>query len=341
MPHPLVIAHRGASGYRPEHTAPAYDLAVRMGADYIEPDLVMSSDGVLVVRHEPEIGSTTDVAQHPRFAARRTTKTIDGEQVTGWFAEDFTLAELKTLRAVERLGDLRPDSALHDGRHTILTFEETLELRESLTERHGREVGIIPEIKHPTYLHGLGLGPEAELVRLVTASGLNSATAPMWTQCFEVSTLKALRESHGYRARTLLLMTEYGGPYDLAETGTTYADLSTREALTDLSTWVDALGPDKQQVIALRPDGSLGDPTPLVAAARAAGVQVMPWTFRAENAFLPVDYRLGDDPGRHGRAVAEARAFVQAGVDGLFCDHPDVCVEALLPLRSGVASGGP
>ena len=333
---PLIIGHRGASGYRPEHTEVAYRLAAQLGADYIEPDLVMSSDGVLVVRHEPEIGSTTDVATHPRFADRRSTRTIDGVAVTGWFADDFTLAELKTLRAVERLGELRPDSAAHDGQHEILTFEEALRLRETLSGEIGREIGIIPEIKHPTYLHGVGLDPETELVRLVTAFGLNSVAAPMWTQCFEVATLKALRERHGYRARTLLLMTQEGGPYDLAETGTTYAELSTPEALTGLSPWVDAIGPDRSQVISRRPDGSLGNPTTLVDAAHAAGVQVMPWTFRAENAFLPLDYRLGEDPGRHGRAVAEAQAFIDAGVDGLFCDHPDVCVTA----RDGVAGEG-
>lgn len=325
---PWIIAHRGACGYRPEHTAAAYELAVEMGADYIEPDLVMTRDGVLVDRHEPEIGGTTDVAAHPELASRRTTKVLDGVPTTGWFVEDLTLAELKTLRATERLGDLRPGSAAHDGRYEVLTFEETLELRERLSRESGREIGIIPEIKHSTYLHGLGLDPEAELVRLVERHGLNRPDAPMWTQSFELTNLQALRDRHGYRARLTFLTTAAGGPFDLAAEGTTYTALTTAASLQELARWVDGVSPEKAQVVPLRPDGTLGAATSLVADAHAAGLLVTPWTFRAENVFLPTDLREGDEPAGHGRVVDEMRSYLEAGVDGLFTDHPDLGVQA-------------
>lgn len=324
MPHPLVIAHRGASGYRPEHTVAAYDLAVRMGADYIEPDLVMSRDGVLVDRHEPDISHATDVADHPELADRRTTKEVDGQQVTGWFAEDLTLAELKTLRCRERITGLRQQSSMYDGRDEVLTFEETLQLRERLSAEHGREVGIIPEIKSSTYLHGLGLDPESELVRLVDAYGLNAPEAPMWVQSFEVGNLRALREEHGYRARLFLLMTVQGGPFDLVAEGTSYSDLLRPEALRELARWIDGIGPDKSQVIPREADGSLGQPSSVVRDAQAAGLLVMPWTFRAENSFLPTDLRVGDHLSHFGRAIDEVRIFLEAGVDGIFCDQPDI-----------------
>lgn len=328
MPDPLVISHRGASGYRPEHTEAAYRLAVQQGADYIEPDLVMTKDGVLVDRHEPEIGGTTDVADHPEFADRETTKQLDGQPVTGWFVEDFTLAELKTLRATERLPELRDESAMYDGREEILTFEEGLRLRERLSKESGRTIGIIPEIKHSTYLHEQGLDPEAELARLVKRYRLNHRSAPMWTQSFELSNLKDLREKHGYRANLAFLTTAAGGPFDLADEGTTYAELTTAGSLRRLSRWLDGIGPEKAQVIPRTADGSLGEPTSLVADAHRADLQVTPWTFRAENEFLPADHRVGEDPARFGRAIDEARAFLDAGVDGLFCDQPDVCVTA-------------
>ena len=324
MPHPLVIAHRGASGYRPEHPVAAYDLAVRMGADYIEPDLVMTRDGVLVDRHEPEISHTTDVADHPELADRRTTKEIDGQQVTGWFADDLTLAELKTLRCRERITGLRQQSSMYDGRDEVLTFEETLQLRERLSAEHGREVGIIPEIKSSTYLHGLGLDPESELVRLVDAYGLNAPEAPMWVQSFEVGNLRALREEHGYRARLFLLMTVQGGPFDLVAEGTSYSDLLRPDALRELARWIDGIGPDKSQVIPREADGSLGQPSSVVRDAHAAGLLVMPWTFRAENSFLPTDLRVGDHLSHFGRAIDEVGIFLEAGVDGIFCDQPDI-----------------
>lgn len=328
MADPLVLAHRGASGYRPEHTLAAYDLAVEQGADYIEPDLVMTKDGVLVDRHEPEISGTTDVADHPEFADRRTTKNLDGTQVTGWFVDDFTLAELKTLRAKERLGDMRPESQGYDGQFEVPTFEEVLAKREALSRKTGRVIGIIPEIKHSTYLHDEGFDPEAEVARLVTTYHLNHPKAPLWVQSFEITALKDLRDEHGYKGKSTFLTTVKGGPYDLHEQGTTYAELTTASSMQDLSQWIDGFGPEKNAVIARNADGSLGEPTSFVEDAHAAGLKVTPWTFRAENTFLPTDYRIGTDPAAHGRMADEVTRFYEVGIDGAFCDQPDICVEA-------------
>ncbi|MBM6403637.1 glycerophosphodiester phosphodiesterase [Phycicoccus sp. CSK15P-2] len=336
---PLVIAHRGASGYRPEHTLAAYELAVRMGADVIEPDLVMTKDGVLVDRHEPEISGTTDVASHPEFADRRTSRTVDGEAVTGWFVEDFTLGELRTLRAVERLPDLRPDSAAYDGAYPVPTFEEVLRLRARLSRQYHRSIGIIPEIKHSTYLHAAGLDPERALVRAVTRAGLNHRDAPLWTQSFEWTNLVALRERHHYRARLVFLASRTGGPYDLEAAGVprTYEEMLSARSLRRLARTVDAIGPDKRLVIPWEADDSLGGPTRLVTDAHAAGLAVTPWTFRAENTFLPADHRVGADPAAHGRMADEVLEYLRAGVDGVFCDQPDVCVAARERLRGRAA----
>lgn len=324
---PLAIAHRGASGYRPEHTLAAYELAVALGADYIEPDLVMTRDGVLVDRHGPELCDTTDVADRPEFADRRSTKRIDGVEVSGWFTDDFTLAELKTLRARERLADLRRESQRYDGLFQVATFEEVLRLRERLTRESGRTIGIIPEIKNSTDLHALGFDPEREMTRLARAFHLNTATAPLWVQSFELTALQNLRR-HGFRARTVLLTTVEGGPYDLRSEGTTYAELTTADSMQRLARWIDGLGPQKEQVIAPRADGSPGEPTSFVEDAHAAGLLVTPWTFRAENQFLPTTYRSDAGPQEFGRAVDEVLAFLEAGVDGVFCDQPDICVRA-------------
>jgi glycerophosphoryl diester phosphodiesterase len=330
LPAPLVIAHRGASGYRPEHTLAAYELAVRQGADVIEPDLVMTRDGVLVDRHEPEIGGTTDVADHPEFADRRTTKSVDGAPVTGWFVEDFTLAELKTLRATERLPALRPASARYDGRFEVPTLDEVLALRARLSRETRRTIGVIPEVKHSTYLHDAGLDPEAALVRAVTRYGLNTRTAPLWVQSFEWTNLVDLRREHRFRAKLVFLVTRAGGPWDLRAQGTprTYAELIAPDNLPRLAEVVDTIGPEKAVVIPRNADGTLGRPTGFVAEAHEAGLAVTPWTFRAENSFLPVDYRIGTDPAAHGRIVDEVLAYLRTGVDGVFCDQPDVCVEA-------------
>ena len=327
--HTLVIGHRGASGYRPEHTLASYELAARLGADHMEPDLVVTRDGVLVCRHEPEIGGTTDVASRPEFATRRTTKQLDGETVTGWFAEDFTLAELKTLRAVERLPGVRQHNTLYDGRFEVPTFAELLELRARLSAELGREVGVYPETKHPTYFQQLGLPLERRLLQALRRAGLDRPDAPVFVQSFEVSNLRELRRL-GLRAPVVQLLEATGSPFDTVTRGhgPTYADLSSPAGLAAVAEYADAIGPDKHQVIPRLPDGRLGTPTSLVPDAHAAGLDVHPYTFRAENTFLPADHRVGTTETDYGRAVDEQVTFLAAGVDGLFTDQPDVGVLA-------------
>ena len=332
MPSPLVVSHRGASGYRPEHTLAAYELAVAMGADYIEPDLVSTKDGVLVDRHENEISGTTDVADRSEFADRRTTRTIDDIEVTGWFTEDFTLAELKTLRAKERL-PFRDASAVYNGLYQVPTYSEVLALREKLSKQYDRTIGIIPEIKHSTYFQAIGLPMEAQVVKETAKFGLNHSKAPMWVQSFELTNLLELKSKHGYKANTTFLTTAKGGPADLAAKGDkrTYADLLTNESLKKLAsgrTALDGLGPEKAQIIPRNADGTLGTPTDLVDRAHKAGLEVIPWTFRNENSFLPVDYRVGTDEGDHGRAIDEIVVYLKTGIDGFFTDQPDTGVVA-------------
>ncbi|WEV79340.1 glycerophosphodiester phosphodiesterase family protein [Janibacter cremeus] len=300
---------------------------MEMGADYIEPDLVMTKDSVLVVRHEPEITATTDVAEHPEFADRRTTKKVHGKPVTGWFVDDFTLEELKTLRATERLGQERPTSARFDGHFTIPAFEEVLVQREVLARESGRQIGIIPEIKHSTYLHDNGFDPEAELTRLVDKYSLNSDDAPIWVQSFELTALKDLR-AQGYRGKSTFLTSRRGGPYDLRRQGTTYAELTTFESMRGLARWIDGISPDKKQIIPWEADGTLGEATALVANAHAAGLEVTPWGFRASDSSLPGDPRTAADSTERSRMVDEVESYLRAGVDGVFCDQPDLCVQA-------------
>ncbi len=341
MRSPVVIGHRGACGYLPEHTLASYELAARQGADLLEPDLVATRDGVLVVRHENEISGTTDVAHHPELADRRTTRTVDGVPVTGWFTEDLTLAELRSLRAVERLPDLRPGSCAHDGRHTVATFEEVLALRERLSTELGRQIGVYPETKHPTHFRELGLGLEERLVDALRAAGLDRPDAPVLVQSFEVSNLVLMRRDLGSQVPQVLLATAWEDvPHDLLRPGLwphaprvcgarrTYGELLSPAGLAALAGVVDAIGPDKTMVVPWTPDGSLGAPTSLVADAHAAGLFVHPWTFRAENVFLPPALRRGTGPEDLGDLAAEVRAYLDAGVDGVFTDHPDVAVAA-------------
>jgi len=327
---PLVIGHRGAAGYRPEHTLASYELAARMGADFIEPDLVSTRDHVLVARHENEIGGTTDVASRPQFAGRKAAKVVDGNTLVGWFTEDFTLAELKTLRAKERLPAVRQENTLYDGRFQIPTFAEILALRERLSQELNREVGVYPETKHPTYFRTVGLDLETPLVEQVRGAGLDQANAPIFIQSFELTNLVDLRQEFGVSAPLIFLTSASGAPYDLASTGdpTTYADLTTARGLRSISGIVNGIGPDKCQIIAHNTDGTLGQPTTLVAEAHAAGLQVHPYTFRAENMFLPVDYRVGNDATAYGRAIDEQVRFLQTGVDALFTDQCDIGVIA-------------
>ena len=305
--HPLIIAHRGASGERPEHTRAAYDLAIEQGADYIEPDLVMTRDGVLVVRHENEISGTTDVAAHPEFADRRTTKTIDGETLTGWFTEDFTLAELKTLRARERLPELRPANSAFDGQELILTFDEVLDIAEAAG------VGIAPELKHPSYFIGIGLPMEPPLIAALTAHGLMGADAPILIQCFEVDALRSLDRSTD--APLLQLVASGGGPADNPDQ--TYASMTTPEGLVEIRTYADWIGADTALI-----EPTPGAPTALIADAHAAGLKVAAWTFRAENIFLPESDRIGTDPAAHGRVQERLARFARYGLDAAFMDQP-------------------
>ena len=327
---PLVIGHRGVPGYRPEHTLASYELAARMGADFIEPDLVSTKDHVLVARHENEIGGTSDVASHPEFADRKTTKVVDGKVLTGWFTEDFTLVELKTLRAKERLPLVRQENTMYDGRFQIPTFAEVLALRERLSRQLHREVGVYPEPKHPTYFRSIGVDVASLLVRQVRAAGLDRAKAPIFIQSFELTMLQDLRQRFGVKAPLVFLTAASGAPYDLVSKGDprTYAELTTAAGLRSLAGFVDGIGPEKSQVIPRSLNGTLARPTTLVADAHRAGLKVYPYTFRAENTFLPLDFRVGTDPTAFGRAIDEQVRFLQTGIDGLFTDQADIGVVA-------------
>jgi glycerophosphoryl diester phosphodiesterase len=322
---PLVIGHRGASGYRPEHTLASYRLAIDMGADFIEPDLVSTKDGILVARHENEIGGTTDVATHPEFAARRVTKTIDGVLVTGWFTEDFTLAELRTLRARERLPELRRDNTAFDGLYQVPTLQEVIDL----AKRAG--VGIYPETKHPTYFDSIGLSLEEPLVATLHANGYRGPRAPVFIQSFETANLKELNRMT--RVPLAQLLDATGRPYDFVVAGDprTYADLATPAGLEEIAGYADGVGVNKNLIVPRDADQNLLDPTTLVRDAHRAGLQVHAWTFRNENNFLPADFRLGNPASPDylratGDAPAEYRLFFRLGVDGLFSDNPDTAV---------------
>ncbi len=326
---PIVIGHRGASGYRPEHTLASYDFAARLGADFIEPDLVVTSDGVLVCRHEPEIGGTTDVANRPEFASRKTTKMLDGAAVEGWFAEDFTLAELKTLRAVERLPQIRQHNTLYNGRYEIPTFQELLDLRARLSGELRKQLGVYPETKHPTFFQQAGLPLEPRLLEILQRNRLNGPDAPVFVQSFEVTNLKQLREA-GLQTKAVQLLSASGAPFDTtaAGSGPTYADLSTPAGLRGIARYAQGIGPEKQQVIPRKADGTLGLPTTLVTDAHRAGLIVHPYTFRAKNFFLPVDYQTSAVPTDYGRAIDEQIIYLRTGLDGLFTDQPDIGVIA-------------
>lgn len=308
----IVIAHRGASGSRPEHTLAAYNLAIDQGADVIEPDLVPTKDDVLVARHENEISETTDIADHLEFADRRTTKTIDGRAQTGWFTEDFTLAELKTLRARERLPQLRPANTAWDGRETIPTLAEIIALAKA------RGVGIYPETKHPTYFASIGHPTDRLLVDQLRAAGWDSADAPVFIQSFEVANLRRIHAMT--RIRLIQLVAGQGAPADGA--APSYAAMLTPAGLRAIATYAYGIGPDKAQL------WNDTTPTTLVADAHAAGLRVHPWTYRAENIFLPARFRRGTDPAAHGDVAGEIAAALAQGVDGFFTDYPLTGVDA-------------
>lgn len=324
-PRPLVIGHRGASGYRPEHTRAAYELAIALGADAIEPDIVSTRDGVLVLRHENEISGTTDVASRPEFADRRTTKRVDGVALTGWFTEDFTWAELSTLRAVERLPQLRQASSTFDGTEPILRLRDLLDLLDAAAERTGRTISVVAEVKHPTYFASIGL-PLAEAV----AAELRAWDDGQRTivECFEQTVLGEIRDA-GVRGRFVYLLEAKGSAPDLrARFGARalpYSAQLTDAGLARLAGEVDGISVDK--AILLR-DGGPG----LVTRAHAAGLQVFTWTLRPENRFLLPGHRRGTSPRDWGDWRAEFGAILATGLDGVFLDHPDLGISA----RAGV-----
>ena len=322
----LVIGHRGASGYRPEHTLASYELAARMGADYVEPDLVSTLDHVLVTRHEPEIGGTTDVASHPEFADRKKTVVLDGVSTTGWFTEDFTLKELKTLRAKERIPAIRQHNTVFDGRYQIPTLQEVIDLTKRLSRELDRPIGIYPETKHPTFFRNLGLPLEPELVKTLTRNGLNRPDAKVFVQSFEVGNLKALNKE--LRVPLVQLTSSAGAPYDFVASGDkrTYADIVSAAGLKEVSTYADGVGPSKDQIIPVDATGKLATPTNLVRDAHRAGLVVHPYTFRVENNFLPLDFRSSAVPTDSGNLFAEIAAYRKVGVDGVFSDNSDIAV---------------
>ncbi|ALG14253.1 glycerophosphodiester phosphodiesterase [Kibdelosporangium phytohabitans] len=325
---PLIFGHRGASGYRPEHTLASYELAARMGADYIEPDLVSTKDGVLVARHENEIGGTTDVAARPEFAGRKTTKNIDGAPLTGWFTEDFTLAELKTLRATERIPDIRQRNTIYNKRFEVPTFQEVIELSRRLSWELHREIGIAPETKHPTYFQSIGKALEPGVVRTLDRNGLNHPRAKVVVQSFEVGNLVSLNRQ--LRVQLVQLTSATGAPYDFVVKGDprTYADIVSPAGLRDVAKYADWLGPEKAQIIPRDAAGFLKAPTSLVADAHKAGLKVVPYTFRNENSFLPADFRSSAVAAEYGNAFGEFEKFFATGVDGVFTDNTDTAVEA-------------
>ena len=293
----IVIAHRGASGERPEHTLASYQRAIEQGADYIEPDLVMTRDGVLVARHEPEIGGTTDVADHSEFAGRRRTQVVGGETMDGWFTEDFTLGELKTLRARERLPKLRSANTEFNGRFQVPTFDEIMQLALDTNRRRPGQpkIGVYPETKHPAHFRSLGLPQEAAVLETLARYGYDAPGSPVFIQSFDPQNLMQLR--HMTRLPLVQLL-----EHEVAD-------------LPGMAKYADALGIAKALATA-----------ETVAQAHDAGISVHVWTFRAENEFLPDDLKSGPDPAAHGNLPAEIERYLSRGIDGFFIDFPAVGV---------------
>lgn len=312
---PIIIAHRGASGYRPEHTLAAYQLAIELGADYIEPDLVITKDGVLIARHENEISATTDIAEHPEFAHLRTTKIIDGEIITGWFTEDFTLAEIKTLRAQERIPQLRSFNTTYNGIYTIPTLEEIIDLAEKKSIEKNRKIGIYPETKHPTYFQSIDLELETPLL-----TALEKTHVPVSIQSFEVSNLKTLAKKTNIPL--VQLINDSGKPYDfvMSDNPRTYQHMSKPAGLRKIAEYAQAIGVNKNLIIPRDSQGKLISPTSLVNHAHKENLLVHAWTFRNENYFLPLDFQ--DNPQE------EYKLFFELGIDGVFSDFIDTAVNA-------------
>lgn len=322
---PLLIAHRGLSGEYPEHTLKAYEAAIAAGADYIEPDLVLTMDGVLIARHENALSDSTDIADRPEFADRKKTKVIDGHSRTDWFSEDFTLAEIKTLRARERLPQFRPRSAEHDGRYEIPTFAEIVALQvEENKKRKGNLLGIYPETKNPGYFEASGLSHDAPLIAALAQWGLDRADSPVLIQSFETGNLKGLAGKTDMRL--IQLLAAQGGPADRPDM--TYEDMATPQGLARIARYAHGIGVAKSLAIPVAEDGAPRQPTALIGDAHAAGLVVHGWTFRRENGFLPPALRSSDDAAAIGDLASELRAFAAAGIDGLFTDNMPEAVAA-------------
>jgi len=319
---PLIIAHRGASADRPEHTIAAYTKAIEDGADFIEPDLVATKDHQLVARHENEISATTNVKDHPEFASRKRTQIIDGETFTGWFTEDFTLAELNTLRARERIPLLRPDNAKYDDQFKVPTLAEIIALAKAETIRTGRPIGIYPETKHPSHFAKIGLPLEPKLLEALAAAGWTKATDPVFIQSFEVENLKTLRTQTGIR---LVQLIDTGTSAD----GHDYTQMLTPQGLATIKTYANAIGPSRDLIYPRSALGKLGPLSSLVEDAHSAGLDVHPWTFRPENYFLAAPYRSSLNPRARGNAAEEIRLYLEAGIDALFTDNPADAITAL------------
>ena len=328
MIEPIIIAHRGASGYRPEHTLAGYQLAIDMGADYIEPDVVSTADGILLARHENEISGTTDVSDHPEFADRKATKTIDSTELTGWFTEDFTLAEIKTLRAKERIPAIRDANTRYDGRFDVCTLDEIIDLMEKSNVGRAEPIVAYIETKHPSYFDSIGLNLDDMLLEVLGRRGLDHEGGKTIIQSMEPQNLRSL--STRTKLPLIQLMPSRGRPADFVLSGDerTYADLAQPHELADIGTYAAGIGPNKDCVIALNEDGTLGEETALVAEAHKVGLLVHIWTMRDENTFLPKDMWKGEDKTTKGDVLAEFERFFDAGIDGLFSDFTDTAVEA-------------
>ncbi|MGD8192919.1 glycerophosphodiester phosphodiesterase family protein [Herbiconiux sp. P18] len=328
---PLVIGHRGASGYRPEHTASAYELAFALGADAVEPDVVLSKDGVAVVRHENEISGTTDVAAHTEFADRRATKWIDGQETTGWFTEDFTWAELSTLKARERLPGVRPASATFDGRFALLRLTDVLGIVERAGTDAGRALSAVVELKHAAYFDSIGMSLAEHVGAALADAGWADRPEQLVVESFEKSALGALRD-RGVAARWIYLLEAAGAPPDLVardgDRARDYASYLTDDGLAELAAGVDGISLDKASIMPRDLTNAAHRVSDVVARAHAAGLSVFTWTLRAENRFLPRNYRIGRDAGSFGEWEKEFAAVLSSGVDGVFADQPDLAVRA-------------
>ncbi|MFI9252980.1 glycerophosphodiester phosphodiesterase [Streptomyces sp. NPDC053069] len=337
LPVPTIIGHRGASGYRPEHTFGSYELALDLGADVVEAgDLVPTKDGHLVCRHEPEIGGTTDVAAHPEFADRKTTKVLDGVSTTGWFTEDFTLAELKTLRAIERIPANRPHNTLYNGRWEIPTFEEVLKWQDEQTRKRGKQVFIYPETKHPTYFRRLGLGLEERVAKLLRKYGKDGRNSPVILQSFEPTSIQKLNQLVD-NPLVVLLSSADSRPYDFVESGDprTVADLITPKGLREIAGYAQGIGPTLDLIIPKNADGTLGKPTTLVSDAHKVGLILHPYTMRNENPFLPAEFRKGSAADAYGDSFGAFKRYFATGIDGVFTDNADTGVLARADFLAG------